>query len=280
MANSDDAQAALARPKLSMEGRGRFEAVRCRIAGVAAVKAWSRHAFPAHAHDQYGIGILTRGAQKSRSGRGMIEAVAGDTITCNPGEVHDGVPIGDSGRAWTMLYFETWRIAEAAADIDEGKGGSHEFVLPKLTDRRIAGHFRRLFAALTRGGAAEESLLILLAELMHGGKPAGPPAAGVVGQARARIDEDPAAPASLADLARDSGLSRFQLLRGFKRATGLTPHAYLVQRRLNLARRSIADGMPLADAAVASGFSDQSHMTRLFVRNYGISPGAYAAATV
>ena len=88
-----------------------------------------------------------------------------------------------------------------------------------------------------------------------------------------------AAPVTLSDLAVASGLDRFQMLRSFTRATGLTPHAYLVQRRIDLARRLIASGQPLADAAIASGFADQSHMTRIFVRKYGISPGAYARAT-
>lgn len=82
----------------------------------------------------------------------------------------------------------------------------------------------------------------------------------------------------LDDLAAIGGVSQFQLLRGFSRMTGLTPHAYLVQRRLQKARKLIANGVPLADAAHAAGFADQSHMTRLFVRTYGMSPGVYAAA--
>jgi AraC-like DNA-binding protein len=71
-------------------------------------------------------------------------------------------------------------------------------------------------------------------------------------------------------------VSRFQLVRSFARNTGLTPHAYLVQRRVLLARRLIAGGTALADAAAASGFADQSHMTRVFVRKYGMAPGAFA----
>ncbi|MGH6676412.1 MAG: helix-turn-helix domain-containing protein, partial [Xanthobacteraceae bacterium] len=57
---------------------------------------------------------------------------------------------------------------------------------------------------------------------------------------------------------------------------GLTPHTYVMQRRIELARRLIARRVGLAEAALSSGFADQSHMTRIFVRNYGISPGAYA----
>ncbi|WP_353619630.1 AraC family transcriptional regulator [Rhizobium sp. ICMP 5592] len=97
-------------------------------------------------------------------------------------------------------------------------------------------------------------------------------------RARDLIEEDPSAPLTLAELADACGLSHFQFLRAFTRATGLTPHAYLLQRRIHEARRLIASGTPLAEAAFASGFADQSHMTRLFVRNFGISPGAYAAA--
>ncbi|MNW13279.1 Virulence regulon transcriptional activator VirF [compost metagenome] len=58
----------------------------------------------------------------------------------------------------------------------------------------------------------------------------------------------------------------------------MTPHAYQIQRRLLLARQLIRRGMTLADAAAASGFADQSHMTRLFVRTYGVSPRRYALA--
>ncbi|MDE1997005.1 MAG: helix-turn-helix transcriptional regulator, partial [Rhizobiaceae bacterium] len=103
-----------------------------------------------------------------------------------------------------------------------------------------------------------------------------PPA--TIKRARDLIDDDPTAEVRLDDLAKVSGLSRFQVLRGFSKMTGLTPHAYLLQRRVHRARRLIAAGMSLAETAIACGFADQSHMTRLFVRSYGISPGTYAEA--
>ncbi len=56
---------------------------------------------------------------------------------------------------------------------------------------------------------------------------------------------------------------------------GLPPHAYLIQRRLDLARKAIESGISLADAAIVSGFSDQSHMTRRFKAAFGVTPGQY-----
>jgi AraC-like DNA-binding protein len=234
-------------------------------------------------HDEYGIGLVRRGAQKSRSGRGIVEAAAGDIITCNPGEVHDGVPIGGEARVWTMLYFDQHPIRQAADDIQEGGAGTFEFELPRLRNSRIAARFQRLFTSLTDDAEAEvccgeESLIGLLADLMRPKTAPLPRVPPQIRRARERIDDAPDLPLTLSELASEAGLSRFQLLRGFRKVTGLTPHAYLVQRRLHLARRLIGKGRPLAEAAAASGFSDQSHMTRLFIRIYGLTPGRYSRA--
>jgi AraC-like DNA-binding protein len=83
---------------------------------------------------------------------------------------------------------------------------------------------------------------------------------------------------SLAELAALSGVSRFQLLRGFAREVGITPHAYLVQRRVRLARQLLAKGQTPVQAAMQAGFADQSHMTRAFVRQIGVTPSRYQAA--
>jgi AraC-like DNA-binding protein len=266
--------------------RGVFRIFRCAIAGIQAIQAHSSHTFSRHTHDQFGIGLMARGAQKSASGRGLVEACAGDVITCNPGEVHDGVPIGPAPRSWTMLYLDPQLVATFMADITDGRKGACELPRPVVRDGPTAQRLGRLCSALTSSGLPagpvliDEQLLLLLAGLQDdaarpGSRPAAPAA---VARARQCIDDDPAAPVTLAELACHSGLSRFQLVRGFAKATGLTPHAYLLQRRVHLARRLITQGLPLRDAAADSGFADQSHMTRLFVRNYGVSPGAYAAA--
>ena len=99
-----------------------------------------------------------------------------------------------------------------------------------------------------------------------------------IARALRRLDSASDKSVSLGELAALSGVSRFQLLRGFAREIGITPHAYLVQRRVRLARQLLADGQTPAQAAVQAGFADQSHMTRAFVRQLGITPSRYRAA--
>ncbi|AGB71854.1 MULTISPECIES: AraC family transcriptional regulator [Rhizobium] len=263
---------------------GQFRIYRSRLAGVEAVRAETGHSFPKHTHDQFGIGIIEAGAQRSLSGRGMVQAEAGDVISVNPNEVHDGMPIGRS-RAWSMLYFDPRLIGDLLRDVGEGGFGAVEFPSPVIRDGEMAGHFKTLFSLLIEDAAEnillrDELLLSLIADVMRerAGAVREDAIPADIKRARELIDDDPAASLTLAELAELCGLSHFRFLRAFAKATGLTPHAYLMQRRIHEARRLIAVGTPLAEAAFASGFSDQSHMTRLFVRNFGVSPGAYAAA--
>jgi AraC-like DNA-binding protein len=73
-------------------------------------------------------------------------------------------------------------------------------------------------------------------------------------------------------------LSRFQLVRQFSNAYGLPPFAWLQQQRLRLAQQLIAKGISLSEAACASGFADQSHLNRHFVRCFGFTPGQWRRA--
>jgi AraC-like DNA-binding protein len=80
----------------------------------------------------------------------------------------------------------------------------------------------------------------------------------------------------LATLAGIAGLSRTHLIRAFKKVTGLPPHAFLIDRRVRLARKLLLDGEALAIVALGAGFADQAHMTRAFKARIGTTPGQFA----
>jgi AraC-like DNA-binding protein len=64
------------------------------------------------------------------------------------------------------------------------------------------------------------------------------------------------------------------------REVGLTPHRYIVQLRVERARKLLRQGETPAAVAAAAGFTDQSHMTRAFARQFGVSPARYRAAVL
>jgi AraC-like DNA-binding protein len=256
------------------------------INGIDAMSAATSRAFPRHTHDQYGVGVIDRGGHVSLSDRGQVEAGAGNLIFVNPGEVHDGRAVGGQSRSWRILYFEPAAMAAASADVLEGAHTDPAFAAPVFTDTRLRRVFDAAFAGATQQDqdghtmVAETATLRLVAFLGANlsSKPRSASRSTVsIRRVRDRIDADPAAHLSLTGLAGEAGASRYQLIRAFARELGLTPHAYIVQQRLALARRLMRAGSTLVDAAATAGFCDQSHLTRAFARQFGVTPARYAS---
>ncbi len=265
-----------------MNGQHRAEQHRTPVPGIEALALVSDRSFPRHAHDGFGVGVLHAGAHRSWSGVGHVEAATGDVITVNPGEMHDGSPVRGEARSWRMLYLEPGILARL---LPEDLRGEAEIARPVLHDPLLGGRFGDAFACLIDPVpdllAVEEGVLSMLALLLtrHGSRPlsvTGPPPSARV--ALRRLTTAPEQPTTLAELAALSGVSRFQLLRGFARTVGVTPHAYLLQQRVRLARRLLAAGQCPAQAATDAGFADQSHLTRAFRRQLGVTPARYRAA--
>jgi AraC-like DNA-binding protein len=256
------------------------------VAGVRIIHSIGKQHFEPHWHDGYSFGILDQGGQKWRSRVGHVRGRAGQVINSNPGEVHDGSPDGD-WREWRMITMDVGTM-ESLAD------GAGEIAPPVIDDPGLAARIRQALAHAsswdTSGRdaafslAVEEALVDVCTTLMsrYGGVRRVPATrSSKVAAVRERLADGAACPPSLADLAALTGLSRFQVLRSFKKAYGLPPHAWLISCRAERARSYIVGGMSLSKVAATVGFADQSHMTRTFVRLFGYTPGAWrrAAAT-
>jgi AraC-like DNA-binding protein len=258
-----------------------------RVARIDAMTAHTARGFPRHTHDQYGIGVIDTGGHASYSGRGQVEAGPGSLIFVNPGEVHDGRPIQGQSRSWRMLYFEMDLREELRADVTDGTDSSFTFARPVFSNTLLRRSFNEAFTHAMSTPIADdathsEAAVVSLVARMAINATAAPRtsrcAAAPTRRARELIDADPSAPLTLAVLAGEVGLSRYQLLRGFARELGLTPHAYILQRRMATARQLIRAGETLAKVAIDAGFYDQSHLTRCFLRQLGVTPGRYAAS--
>lgn len=253
--------------------------------GAYATEIASGRHYARHAHATFGFGVVDAGAHRSASDRGTVDAFAGDIVTTNPGEVHDGRPLGAPVRHWHTIYVEPALLAAlhpraAASDL--------AITRPVIADPRLRQATRALLARLRQWQqgraealACEEALVAACGLLLERHTTARPTAAACaphLESVRERL-ADLARPPALAELAALAGLSRFQLLRRFAAVHGLTPHAWLQQQRSERVRGLVARGVALAEAAAAAGFADQSHMTRVFTRQYGFTPGAWQRAT-
>ena len=96
--------------------------------------------------------------------------------------------------------------------------------------------------------------------------------------ARQMLDDRLAETVTLDDLAAAAGENRFTLAKLFRRELGVSPHRYLIARRLAAAQQNLAAGASIAEAALAAGFFDQSHLTRQFTRRTGFTPARFVRA--
>jgi AraC-like DNA-binding protein len=257
--------------------------LRSPLEGVYGVDLRSDRTFDRHWHDGFGFGVMEEGGHRSASGRGPVEALAGQVVTSNPGEVHDGMPMGQHPRRWRMVHVAPKTMASLV-----GSAGQ-ELTRPVLQDPQLfrsIGHLMDLWSATWDGADRsmqpiwEEALAQVCGQLVqtHGNRPVRLEGQMPLERVRECLLDRLQDPPSLSELAHQSGLSRFQLVRQFARAYGLPPFAWLQQQRLRQAQSLIARGLTLSEAAFACGFADQSHLNRHFVRCLGFTPGQWQRA--
>ena len=232
-----------------------------------------------HSHAHFSIGAITGGHSHYLNQRSLQEVGPGSLVLMNPEEVHACNPVADQPWSYLMFYLDTdWLRSQQE---EAGLGGEfrpfdmtasrdpllyqglqhlhHQLVqAPDPLAREVACHLfsRQLLARLTpaRWDDRPPQHLQRAAELMQ---------------------DDSASPLSLSQLSAVAGLTPSHFVRAFSQHYGMTPHAYLLDRRIRHARTLLKQGQPLAEVALASGFADQAHFQRQFKRRVAATPGQY-----
>ena len=242
------------------------------------------HSFPPHFHTTFAIGVMTRGACALECRGTTYLLRPGHLVLLAPGEVHTGEQIAGDGWSNRVVY-PTAAIVGAAAG-ERPSASSRRFRANVVDDPAMSARFVRLHRVLEATACPlehESRTLELLGDLIgaYGDTRTEQPMRRhwpAMSAAREFLHAHYAEPVSLTRLAAIAGLSCFYFLRLFRVTFGVTPHVYLALLRLERARELMRTAAPIAQTAVASGFSDQSHLTRFFKRVYGITPGVYARA--
>jgi AraC family transcriptional regulator len=158
-------------------------------------------------------------------------------------------------------------------------------IVPQLRDAPMTTLFRRMATTLRHEPPAallcEHAAMLAAVELLRlfQGRPPRERhhiAPHRMRAVRAHIEERLAEDITLAELAAVARLSRFHFARCFRAETGLTPLAYVTQRRVERAKRvMLEEALPLCEVALACGFAHQAHFTTAFRRVVGTTPGRW-----
>ena len=242
------------------------------------------HSFPPHFHTTFAIGVMTGGACALECRGTTYLLRAGHVVLLAPGEVHTGEQISPGGWSNRVLYPEPGIVASVVGD--RFPIGRLRFRAPVVDDPGLSARLVRLHRVLEATACRleqEARTLEVLRDVVvtYGDERSEQPVRRhwrAMSAARDYLHAHCAEAVSLTRLAAVAGLSCFYFLRLFRVTFGVTPHVYLALLRLERARELMRTAAPLAQTAVAAGFSDQSHLTRFFKRVYGITPGVYAKA--
>lgn len=235
-----------------------------------------------HSHAEWSMGAIIWGESTFVCGQRQYRVATGALVFVNPNRVHACNPIEGRPWAYLMLYIDAQWLSALRHRLGLAPTQAWQDLapdvlrLPEVFDAFVALAQCLLDPAYSATGK-NARLVAFLTDLLR----------------RLPVCEEvPTAPASLCALAdyldrhcaeavsldllcRQAAVSPGHLIRSFKRHFRMTPHAYVINRRIQLGQRALRLGRPIAEAALESGFADQPHFQRMFKRLLATTPGQY-----
>jgi AraC-like DNA-binding protein len=243
-------------------------------------------AFEPHFHSTSCLALIVKGTLRLTLGRTQQDVPSGSFVFINAGDVHAGHATSPEGYAMRTLHAAPADLAALlGAATPDGRGGlsmpSGVYDSRKLTDTFFGIH---VCAQTGDNRLKRDEYLLRLMRLLsdRGVTAAGAsdtqPTGGSTAASRMRdyIEHHLCEPIRLAKLSDLVAMPPYAAVRTFKKQYGLPPHRYQTQRRVDMARKLIRGGTPIADLSYLCGFADQPHFTRAFKKVLGVTPGFYA----
>jgi len=237
---------------------------------------FTEYAYPMHVHEAWTLLIVDDGAVRYDLDR-HEHGTPHDTVTLLPPHVpHNGSPATPHGFRKRVLYLDATHLREdlIGSAVDQ----------PDLRDPVLRRRVGQLHTALAHAGdeLEAESRLTFIGERLrsqlrpNAGADTPRPDPALARRLRELLDERVVDGLTLDEAAGLVHAHPAHLVRAFSTAYGIAPHQYLNSRRVDRARRLLLDGRSPGEVASATGFFDQSHLTRHFRKLVGVTPGRYA----
>jgi AraC-like DNA-binding protein len=238
-----------------------------------------------HWHETFSIGLISHGRCNYVNCTTTTEASVGTIVLMNPGDVHACNPIRGEPWSYRMLYIDVPWLCESQATA--GPDSNHRFApFAAIASRRpeLYAGLNRLFDTLIDSRleplekhSATVSFMSTVQQLLGTHGATRPPTSARLARAADFIRQHCTRSLRLEEICAAASLSASHLIRAFKATHGLTPHAYQLNCRIEFCRSQLRAGRPLAEVALAAGFSDQAHFQRSFKRFVAATPGQYQA---
>lgn len=246
-------------------------------------------AYAPHSHIEWSIGAITEGQCSFQYHGKQYSASIGDLVLINPNWVHACNPTGHHSWGYLMLYVDVGWLTEFLFRVGLLRGLEWQDIpVAKMT---LPLHFERFCQMAESLFDPEQDIKEKEAEVVgflrflfrfvprNSSPPAlSPPRA--LQRLRQFLDDGSIRNTSLEKLCEISGYSPSHLIRSFKKYYGLTPHSYIINRRVQQGRKDLKKGLSIAEAAVNAGFADQPHFQRIFKRKMAATPNQYRSRSV
>jgi len=252
------------------------------LPGMEILSCPNDRQFAPHLHDGYVLWLNSEAGEQYRIQGSTDILQPGSISIIEPGVIHENRPCLSHRRHLRSFYFTDQFLARMAEQVSEG-GLTPMLPTTVITDQQLWRDASFLHQELLHPLSemqAEVGLLSLFERIFTSCNLL--QAADIAKDDNRKVTtaieyfaENLHRQFTLAEVAQLAGCTDFHLIRLFRAAKGVSPHTYLVQLRLEHARKLLAAGCPIVDAALQSGFSDQSHLTRHFKSRFGVTPGLY-----
>lgn len=240
-----------------------------------------------HSHETFSIGAITGGRSIYVNGKVQERVGVGAVVVMNPGDVHACNPIGDQPWSYRMLYVGARWLNKLQHELGFSRNPDFQaFSTTVTTNPDLYAGLNRLFILLADQQAEhlqKHSAAITFFSDMQGMLNHAPGSTRDANHKLVRaaeyISDNFTRSLKLDEICAAADLSASYMIRSFKEHYGMTPHEYLVNRRIQYSRSQLRRGREIAEVAIEAGFSDQAHLQRAFKQLVAATPGQYRGRT-
>ncbi len=238
--------------------------------------------FPNHFHEYYVIGFIEKGSRYLSCKNREYTIETGDLLLFNPGDNHTCEQIDDNALDYRCINIQSEIMLKATYEIT-GLAYLPYFTSQVVFHSDLVKLLRELHFMIMeeeKDFIKEEIFLFLLRQLIEDFTEQEVPIPKTEPNTETKaicayIEENYSKNITLDELSNRSGLSKYHFLRSFTKQQGITPYSYLETIRINKAKKLLEQGVQPIDAAMQTGFSDQSHFSNFFKKLIGLTPNQY-----